>query len=195
MEGKDEVAFFTVLLNRKNIQGITVLESGGAQQFSRQIKAIKNIPNFDNVDSLAVIHDADDNSQRRFQSISSMLTNNGFKVPKKIGSFTSSACRPKVGIFIIPDNINSGMLESLCLSTVQSKELIKCIDSFIECAQQASQKDNVYKQPKNLEKARCRAFLSTMEEDTPSLGVAGRKDYWNWDSGKLVPLLDFLKSL
>ena len=32
-----------------------------------------------------------------------------------------------------------------------------------------------YGEPKNIYKAYCRAFLATMEEDTPSLGIATKK--------------------
>ncbi len=34
-----------------------------------------------------------------------------------------------------------------------------------------------------------------MKEDTPSLGVAAQKNYWNLDSEKLNPLSDFLRKL
>ena len=89
------------------------------------------------------------------------------------------------------------MLESLCLSTVESENLHKCINSFIECIETETILDGnrEYKKPKNLHKARCKAFLAAMEEDTPSLGVAAQKGYWNLNSTKLQPLLDFLKKL
>ena len=77
---------------------------------------------------------------------------------------------------------------------MKSESIIECIDSFMSCIAKNSDKSD-YNLPKDIHKARCRAFLSTMEKDTPSLGVAAKKGYWDFDSEKLNPLLSFLKQL
>ena len=192
VEGKDEEVFFKVFLEKKNIKDIQIRSSGGKQQFQKLFPAIKKASGFDKVISLAIIHDADTDAERAFQSICSVLKNNGMETPDRISSFVSNS--PKIGVFIIPDGKNEGKLESLCLSTVKSEDLIECIDSFMKCIEK-NLKDSDYKIPKNIHKAKCRAFLSAMEADTPSLGIAAEKGYWNFDSEKLKPLLDFLKQL
>ena len=191
VEGKDEEIFFEIFLKRKNIDGIQIISSGGKHQFQTLFPRIKKTPGFDEINSLAVIHDADMNAYNAFQSVCSVLSNNDVKKPDKVASFTSGSLR--VGVFIIPDGKNEGKLESLCLSTVKSESIIKCIDSFITCIKNLNSSD--YNFPKDIHKARCRAFLSAMEKDTPSLGVAAKKDYWDFDSEKLNPLLNFLKQL
>ena len=40
---------------------------------------------------------------------------------------------PKTGVFIIPDGKSPGMLETLCLSSVESDNIKGCIDSFMNC--------------------------------------------------------------
>ena len=187
VEGKDEVEFLKTFLDKKNIQGIQVLDSKGRDKLKEFLLGLQNMSNFDILTSLAIIQDADDKGpQARFDSICSILTKCDLNPPDKIGLFTEST--PKVGVFIIPDGKSEGMLESLCLSTVElkEKETLRCIDEFMEC---------IDKTPKNIYKARHRAFLSAMEEDTPSLGVAAKKGYWDFDSDKLNPLLDFLKQI
>ena len=194
VEGKDEEKFFTILLEKNEIYNIQIISSGGRKQFKRKLPAIKNTPGFDEITSLAVIHDADMDAQATFESVCSVLKNNDLNFPKEVSSFISGS--PNVGVFIIPDGQNSGMLESLCLSTVESKNIIDCVDSFMCCIEKdVQERSNKYKKPKNIHKAKCRAFLSAMEEDTPSLGIAAEKGYWNLDSDKLKPLLDFLKKL
>ncbi len=192
VEGKDEEAFFKILLERKRINGIDIMSSGGNRQLQTLFPGIKKAPGFDELSSLAIIHDADMDARQAFQSIRSVLKNNDMKSPDKISSFVSGS--PRVGVFIIPDGKNTGKLESLCLSTVKSGGIIKCIDSFMACIKQNSNNSG-YNSPKDMHKARCRAFLSAMEKDTPSLGVAAQKGYWDFDSEKLNPLLDFLKQL
>ena len=194
VEGKDEEAFFKIFLERKRIDGIQIMSSGGKHQFQTLFPRIKKAPGFDEISSLAVIHDADMDAYKAFQSICSVLNNNDIKSPEKISSFVSSSSR--VGVFIIPDGKNKGNLESLCLSTVESEDVIKCIDSFMTCIEQKPNLNNSnYNFPKNIYKARCRAFLSAMEKDTPSLGIAAQRDYWDFNSEKLNPLLNFLKQL
>ena len=194
VEGKDEETFFTVLLKKYRLHGIQIIESGGKEQFSRIFPEILKIPGFSKVRSLAVIQDADRNTQAVFQSILYTLKKENLGIPGKISYFTSTI--PQVGIFILPDGENLGSLESLCLSTVQSENITNCIEPFINCVKQKTSVENTrYKFPRNVNKAKCKAFLSAMEEDVPSLGIAAEKGYWNLDSDKLNPLLDFLKKL
>ena len=194
VEGKDDEVFFKAFLEKKNINEIQVISSDGNRQLQQLFPIIKKTPGFDKVTSLAVIHDADTDPCKAFQSICSVLKNNGMNIPDKLGKFILGT--PKVGVFIIPDGKSEGNLESLCLSTVESKNIIKCIDLFMDCIKKSSKNSSSrYKPPKNIDKARCRAFLSAMEEDTSSLGIATQKSYWDLNSEKLNPLLHFLKEL
>lgn len=196
VEGKDEEIFFKTLFKKREISDIQIMESGGKDQFSKKLPEIIKLPDFRIISSLAVIRDADNDAKAAFKSVCSALENNNLQIPKKFSSFSLGS--PRIGIFIIPDGNSQGMLESLCLSTVESGEskgLVKCVDSFMNCVETASANNQNYKPPKNLNKARCRAFLAAMEDDVSSLGIATEKNYWNLSSDKLKPLLDFLNSL
>ena len=191
VEGKDEENFFGVLLDEHNIRDIQVISSGGKDQFRKIFPQIQLMPNFDDLTSLAIIQDADTNAHDRFQSICNTLNLNQLKAPKQIGKFTDSIL--KIGVFIISDMKGKGSLEDLCLSTIEnSKKIIKeCIDPFMNCMEKKSE----YGGPKNISKAQLRAFLSALQEDTPSLGVAAQKGYWNLHSNKLDSLVSFLKKI
>ena len=189
VEGQDEVNFFKVLFRKKDIQNIQVIESGGNKQFNiENLSALTNISGFEKVTSLAIIQDADQDPQSRFNSICDTLRKCDLNSPSQVGSF-NIASTLKVGIFIIPDGKSKGMLESLCLSTVESRETMKCVDEFMDCVEKLDKK------PKNKDKSRHRAFLAAMEEDTSSLGIAAQKGYWDFDSDKLKLLLEFVKNI
>ena len=197
VEGKDEENFFKALFEKKNIKAIQIIKCGGKDQFKDKIKAITKLPNFDEAESLAVMQDADRSADAAFESVCSILKKNGLPFPKKPETFSPGPAKagfPKAGVFIVPGGGKSGSLETLLLSTVEPKSLLECVDSFMDCAKKASE-SNGYKPPKNMDKARCRAFLSSMERDTPSLGVAAQKGCWNLQSDKLQPVLRFLKEL
>ena len=196
VEGKDEKNFFQTFLDKKGIKEVQVIPVGGKDNFSNNLPEIVKLPEFESLKSLAIIRDADKSAESAFKSLCSALDKNSLPTPRQIGEFVANASL-KVGVFIIPDGKSSGMLESLCFSIVkpEGKNIIECVNSFMECIKELPQKGQQYKQPKNWEKAKVRAFLSAMEEDTSSLGVATQKGYWNLDSDNLKPLLKFLKDL
>ena len=194
VEGKDEEMFFTHLLQKNTIQEVQIIPTGGKEQFKNKFPATINTPGFDNLKTLAIIQDADKDAKATLDRICGVLKDNNFKPSNKMGVFTLDT--PKIGIFTLPDGENPGKLESLCLSTVERENIMECVDTFMECIQQKSgDTKNRYKKPKDKDKARCKAFISAMEEDIPSLGIATKKEYWNLDSDKLGPLLNFLRQL
>ena len=191
VEGKDEVAFFNIFLKENSLEDIQVIDTGGKEQFKKLFPIIKKTPGFDNLETLAIIQDADRNAKATFQGVCSVLKNNNIPAPKKMSLFVSESIR--VGVFVITHKKNTGNLEALCLSSIESDSLIECIDSFMDCIQKKN--NSRYKNPLNSHKARCRAFLSAMEKDTPSLGVATEKGYWDLSSDKLKPLFVFLNAM
>ncbi len=89
----------------------------------------------------------------------------------------------------MPGSFESGMLEDLCIKTVQETPAMECVDGFIHCVQAL---DNP---PRNMAKAKAQAYLAAMPKITSSVGVAAMKNYWNFDSDELFPLKQILSSI
>ena len=197
VEGKDEENFFKILLQYIEIdQDIQIISYDGKNNLKNNLSAIKLDKNFNKLTALAIIQDADEDAQNTFEKICSALNNHDLPKPDKISLFTNDVNILRVGVFTLPDGKNTGMLESLFLSTVEQTDIFKqCVEPFINCIKTITSTQNQYKKPKNIHKARCRAFLSAMEDDTPSLGIAAQKKYWNLESDKLQPLYSFLNRL
>lgn len=189
VEGQDEVNFFEKFLKKHDIENIQIIQTEGKSKFKSIFNTICRLPGFEKIQSFAVIQDADKDACNRFQSICDHLRKNGFKTPDKVASFTTQG-KPCIGIFIIPGENKPGMLETLCLSTINTN-ISDCIDQFMDCVQQYNSNTQI----KNKDKARCRAYLSTLKEDSKDLGVAAQKGYWNFKSEKFSLLLSFLKEL
>ena len=199
--GKDEENFLKALFRipqlEPQLENIQILPIGGKNKLYEEMEALVRSENWRNVKSIGLIRDADKSAENAFKSITGVLKKRYLSIPNSPGTFskqTSKKGKPRIGIFIMPNGKDQGALESLCLSTVaeDNPEMIKCIDSFMKCNKDL---DTGYEKPKNKDKARCRAFLSLMEEDTLSLGLAAQKNYWNWKSTKLEPLIKFLEEL
>jgi hypothetical protein len=187
-EGIDEENFFKKLLEYIDIlDSVDIRSSGGKDQFKDLMPAHAITPGFKALEKIAVIRDADGNANDAFKSVTGVLEKIGLQSPEKPGEFSSGS--PSVGVFIMPDNLSEGMLEDLCLESVIDHEAMKCVDNFIACAQELKE------QPDNISKAKVQVFLASRPKIANSIGRGAQKGYWNFNSEKLEPLINFLKQL
>ena len=188
VEGTDEIIFFEELFKHIGIlDKVELREVGGKDQFKIKMPALQKTTGFNDLESIAIIRDADESFKGAFESIKKILEKMNLQVPARPGIFAEGI--PKVGFFIMPDNTGNGMLENLCLDTVKDDKAIECVDQFIDCAKKLK------KQPKNAAKTKAQAYLSLMPEIANSVGRGAQKGYWNFDSSELKPLIHFINQL
>lgn len=188
VEGMDEIVFFEELLKYIGLaDSIDLVQVGGKDQFKIKMPALQKTSGFLHLNSIAIIRDADKNGGGAFISIKKILEKMNLQPPDAPGMFSSSI--PRVGVFIIPDNVNQGMLESLCIETVKDKAAMRCVNDFINCSQQLEMK------PHNIDKAKAHAYLSIMPEIANSIGRGAQKGHWNFDDQALKPLIGFLSKM
>jgi hypothetical protein len=85
------------------------------------------------VERIGFVRDAEQKPARdAFLSISGILKDIDLPLPTKPNEIQKQS-KPFTGIFIMPDNQGTGMLENLCLETIASDPVSTCIDDFIEC--------------------------------------------------------------
>lgn len=190
VEGKDEISFFTALLKKLNKEAdVQIIEVGGKDNFKFELPAILNTTGFsENVKSLAIVRDADNNFDGAFQSVQNLLRRNHQIAPYGCNKFTMGD--PKIGIYIMPDNFQNGMLEDLCLKTQENNPIMECVNAFFDCLS-----TKPIDQPKNLSKAKSQVFLAAMPDIVSSVGVGALNGYWNLDDPCLYSLLTFLENL
>lgn len=189
VEGKDEVNFFNALLKYAEITNFEVYEVGGKQQFKDKLPALVRMSGFTDVEVLAIIRDADNDANGAFESIRNILKKEKLKPPVQTNQFSKGS--PKIGIFIMPGNSDTGMLEDLCLKTVEHHPAMVCVESFIDCVSKLENPPN----RNNIAKAKAQAFLAAMPELVCSVGVGAQKGYWNFNSEELTDLKSFIDNL
>lgn len=195
VEGKDEVNFFEKLLGKLEISA-QVMDIGGKNVFPTDegFEAIKIIEGYKNIKSLAVIRDADSGknaAHSAFQSVKTVLERNNVVSPPAPGQFVEQDGL-KVGIFIMPDCESEGMLEDLCLKSVDDEPVLKCADKFLDCVNTSVKEDE---KPRNLSKAKAQTFLAGKKEIVSSVGLGAKKDYWNFDHECMNKIKEFLENL
>ncbi len=189
VEGEDEGNFFEVLLEHMGITDCEIHPVGGKNQFKNKLPALVRMTGFSDVEVLAVIRDADENASAAFKNIRNILKKEGLKAPTRMNQFSSNTDKPIVGIFIMPGNSDTGMLEDLCLRTVEDHPAMRCVNSFIDCVLKLD------KPPKNPSKARAQAFLAAMSDIANSVGIGAKKGFWDFDSKELSDLKSFIGNL
>ena len=187
VEGKDEVNFFTALFEHMQLTGIQISDIGGKTNFYPRLQALVNLHNFSQVNSIAIVRDADDDPVAAAQSVRSALSRAKLAVPPNLG--TRHGSNPTVAIFIMPDNTNAGMLEDLCLNSVASSPELDCVNGLMQCIE-----DKRLPLPLQSSKARAHAYLATQQKPDKRVGEAAAAGYWPFPNSAFSPLKQFLSS-
>lgn len=183
VEGRDTDVFINALLQHLSLIGVQVHNFGGVEQLSRFLKTFIASPGFHQiVKSLGIIRDAEKSTGSARQSVHDILRQVNLPLPDQKGT-------PQTSVYIFPDNKNSGMLETLCLTSVQNDPAIICIERYMECLEKQQLHIS------NPEKAKVQAFLASRLKFVAHLGEAANKGYWQWENTAFAELKQFLKRL
>jgi hypothetical protein len=168
----------------------------------RDFGSISNLPGYlrvfckergflENVNCLGIIRDAETNpAVAAFQSVCHSLKAAELGCPETAGA--CSAGIPRIGIFILPDCAQPGMLETLCWQVLEAQATstaqVRCVGAYLECLRACSQF-------RNEAKAKVWTFLAGRGEFDPLVGRAAQAGVWDWSSPALSQLSSFLSSL
>ncbi|MDQ6961339.1 MAG: hypothetical protein Q9M28_02255 [Mariprofundaceae bacterium] len=122
---------------------------------------------------IGIVIDADDDHQARWQSLRDRLKNVGVqtlseKADKGGTIILSTPSTPRIGVWIMPDNISDGMLEHFC-SRITPKEGIAFADS---CVREAVKGNHASFKSNHHQKAVIHTYLSWQNEPGLPLGLS-----------------------
>ena len=133
------------------------------------------------VKALGVIRDAETKpADSAFQSVCGALRGAKLSAPAGFGRFEREPLA--VGVFILPNCRDAGMLETLCLQAAENVEqasgskLLPCVDEFFACLEKRGQV------PANPQKARFAGYALAQDIIDPQLGRAAQQGKIPWVS-------------
>lgn len=184
------------LCRREGIQGFQFLSLNGHSKLRGFLKALARSPHFRSpvpgystpVRAMAIVLDAEGDAAAAFAKVADALASAGLPAPAAAGQVTAGVL--KVGVFLVPDNVSPGMIETLCLRSVAADPAWECLDVFFRCVE-----SNGGTLPANIDKARAQAFLSTRPQPDLPVGLAALEGYWDFAHETFKPLIDFLRRL
>ena len=187
VEGTDEQNFFKAFLRHLSLDDIQVMNMRGKSKIRAKLRALTLAPNFSDVTSLGIIRDADDEPSGAFQSVCDALKGAGLVAPRRQLSFTRG--NPKTGIMVLPQPGSKGMLEDVCLNSINDTQEMDCIIKYLDCI-----KKHTGTLPSNISKSKLYSFLATKEPGL-RLGEAALRSVWRWDNPAFEQIKRFLKLL
>jgi hypothetical protein len=193
VEGKDECNFFMALLKKNGILNVQLVDIGGKDKFPIEFDLLNSLEGFNRLTSIGFVRDAEGNpAESALSSICHLLKKYGLPFPKALGEIAQDD-KLRIGIYIMPDNAGTGMLENLCLKTIDNTSNYDCVDRFIKCFTQnmPGEERSVFNEPK----ARVQAYLASRAPIVNSLGIGGLKGFRNMDHECLVDIKNFLNKL
>lgn len=188
VEGIEACVFFDALLKQMGLADtVQTQDFGGVNELSSFLRTLPGTSGFRQVTSLGIVRDAENNAQSAFQSVCGSLKRAELSVPQQ--PMVGASGSPKVSVFVLPDCSSPGMLETLCLQSVETDPVMSCVAEYFECVEA----NGIL--PNNTDKARLHAFLASRNKPGLRLGEAAAKGYWPWDSPVFDPLRQFLRAL
>ena len=128
---------------------------------------------------LAAVIDADTDLNARWEQLCAILTMNGYDIPqqpKENGTIIAApnSTRPQLGIWLMPDNQSTGMLEDFLLRLTQSADpLVNRAQQVVESIPESERLFGETKQSKAI----IHTWLAWQSEPGTPLGLALRKQY------------------
>jgi len=206
-EGKDDAALFIKFLGDLGINDVQVEGVNGNTKFMEALGGIFNLPRFRNVSSLGIIRDAErhdrnpqHSAKNAYKSISDILRKDD-RIKKVIGNRSEPRYMNRwrynaisVGIFIIcKPNFKYGMLEDLCLDSIEGTPEMRCVDRFLRCVRGDSNETNYLDYFKTPSKNKILTYLASQKEAHGSIHVAAEKGIWGIGNPSFNELKNFLE--
>ncbi|MBF0399096.1 MAG: hypothetical protein HQK78_20145 [Desulfobacterales bacterium] len=192
VEGKDECNFFDALFKHLQLYDIQTIDIGGKDKFNDKFESLHAMDEFSEITHIGFIRDAERNPAiSAFNSICSILRKRQIPCPENPNQIIRE--RVSVGIFIMPDNQETGMLENLCLESIKNTPVYSCIDSFIDCLKQ--NQAEIEKEKFNESKSKVQSYLAMRSPIVNSLGLGAKNNYWNFNHACFADIKKFLSDL
>lgn len=189
VEGKDDEFFFKALMKNLNLNNIQIFNYDGTPKFRDFLSGFIKTTGFADVSSLGITRDADTDYNDSFQSIHDALRAEHLPTPEHSLEPIDDGNGLKVTIMILPGNNMLGMLEDLCLKSVESDPAMPCVVQYFHCLKQKGS------MPTNVSKAKVQAFLASRPKAGLLLGQAADKGYWPWENATFEDVKNFLQQI
>ena len=179
------------LVRHLGISDIQVIQYKSKYNLRTFLRTFTALSGFASVKSLAVVADVNSNRNGAEDRIRDALSAVNLPSPREPLKLLSQD-NMRVCYLVVPHEAESGMIEDVCLDSVQADPAIDCVDQYFECIKQTNVRG-----PREvwLAKARLHAFLASRERPDLRLGEAADAGIWDFEADAFRPLKTLLELL
>ncbi len=128
VEGEDDLYVTANICNKHHlVDNFEIIDCKGVDNMPDEITARIKRQRPD-IDTIGIIIDADSDIDARWQSVRSLLEKEGYVIPKSpesTGTIIQGIGRnPTIGIWLMPDNLQTGMLEDFARYLIPQEDLL-----------------------------------------------------------------------
>lgn len=148
------------------------------------------------IERVGVVVDADAKISTRWQKIKKILRESGFrslpKLPDVEGTVIEENGKPRVGVWIMPDNTLPGMLENFAQFLIpKDDKLMRYVQDSLKAIAKKEQKFKDVHRPK----AEIHTWLAWQEDPGTPMGLAITKKYLDAEASHAKSLIKWLERL
>ena len=202
-EGVDTVNFLLYYLCSKQLDydprfanDIQLFNFGGIADLNLFIRNLMSIENFDKVNTILIVRDAETDVDKAVSSVKSALKKSPLPVPETCNLWKRDEDNNiKVAFTLMPmcnSNPTTGALEDLCwniLANDPRHEMRSDVTSFV-----SRMKEKYHRISAHEHKSKLHAFFSVNENlISLKIGEASRAGAFDWNSNYLQPLKDIIE--
>ena len=190
VEGEDECDIFNFWFEKLKIENVQILGIGGKTQLSQNLVLLKKDSDFDSVEEIRIIRDADENANAAFQSVCSSLRNATLPVPLSQNQSSATTLKPIIKVFIASNTNNKGSIESYFFNALTDEKRFPCVEEYFNCIKKYE--GTVFLESK-LEIAKVYVYLAGVPEYSRyRLGWTVSKGLWDLTKSAFKDLLTFI---
>ena len=181
VEGKDDLFVTAGIRDRHHLpDNFEIVDCEGVDKMPDQIIArIKQ--QRPKVETIGIVLDADNDIQARWDSIRNVLRDEGYVVPASPDSdgviISGIGRNPDVGIWLMPDNTQTGMLEDFVRHLIPQEDMLYPFVTQILAEIEAQNSPNRYDPATNRAKAIIHTWLAWQKDPGTPMGLALTKTY------------------
>ena len=190
VEGVEDQRFLSALLRLGS--EVQIVPMGGKDRLRVVLDlVVEQARKLDGLLALGIVRDADDSPDRAFASVANALRSRQLRPPDRHGEYSEGA-EPAVGVFIAPDGVSPGSMETLLVRSVEDEAEARCTEEYLECV--AAVREAPWNAAKR-DKAFAYSYLAVSVDPEERHSVGAAQGTWKRESPSFADLIQFVKRL